>query len=303
MKYIIPKIYLFSLLTAFATNMAQPAFAADCGKATSTQSVTDRSWIKSDKPIYLAREGKIYVSQFNSEKLTLLAGHGFDYMSGFQMSPDSKHLIWSGGFFKSVEKFSIMDIGTHEIESIPFPLDVKKLHDFRALELSWSPDGNDIYLGFIAWPTQAALKYNLVFRKFSTIDGYYKSSGDFGFHYLEKGKELPVYRTPCLQWQCGGQGSFTPGETANIDSNHNLILKTPDGKTFNLDKGDSNRCEGETIRILSWLENGNYLIYTKSGSVYIYGIAEQKKTILFKISEVNFFGWEEKQNRRPSLFD
>jgi len=80
-----------------------------------------------------------------------------------------------------------------------------------------------------------------------------------------------------------------------IDNEFNLLLTTPEGKKVLIDKGEYNQCEGVTIRVLSWLENGKYLIYQVHGTTYIFGVEENRKSILSIGSE---FGWDNNENRK-----
>lgn len=308
----------------------------------------DRSWIKSKKPIFLTKDGKIYKTLFNLNKLTLLADHKFNYISEFKLSPDTNYIYCSGhnkwGDFTEClynlisgedfelttparitksefspdskkiillnnnvkerqQNFAIMNLENKSVESIPYPIDFYSLNDFRSVEAKWSLDSRYIYLGAIAYPDGAYFKYDSESKQTTKIDGRYhpfhdyRDAEDAGIHFIEDQKELPFYRPLCLQWQCGNQGKAMSGVKAVIDKDYNLKIITSDGKEVIVDKGEYNQCEGITIRILSWLEDGKYLIYQHPHDVtYIYGVEENKISVLFDSGGIRF-GWEDSENR------
>ncbi len=341
------------------------AFA--CGDAAKQQE-DDRSWVKSEKIIYLGKDGKIFEAKFNSQKLILLADHGFEYISDFMLSPDtrfiyyngkipnagfvnylyntqsgadiklpdnifdgtefspdSNYLLWSNGYelkrtgyglrSNGYElSFELLDSINAHTELFSFPSEVRKL-DRPRTDAKWGRDGENIYLSAYDRKNEDYYRFNLKSRKFTKISGRvqqfhdYKHPANDGVHYIENGKEILIYKSPCLQSLCSGQGKAERGETAFIDKHNTLIVKTADGKVITIDHGTDHSqekpdqpiptCGGVSIRMLSWLENGRYLIYQLGETTYIYGIKEHRKAELFNRRDSYLqFGWEDKENRK-----
>ena len=93
------------------------------------------------------------------------------------------------------------------------------------------------------------------------------------------------------------------GATAVINSDYELIVKTPDGHEETVDQGEYNECEGVTIGIRSWVENGKYLVYQAHGETLVYGLLEKKKAVLFDSDRIEFFGWYDPENYKTSGMD
>jgi hypothetical protein len=325
---------------------------AGCDDKTREQALHDRSWIKSDKTIYIAEEGKILERRFNGEKMRLLADHGFGRVSHFELSrngrfilysgshagasnyvydtktredyrlpttasainirfsPDSERLVWvAGTTVRPAETFEIMNLMDHTLISVPYPEEARTLHDYRMTKPRWSLDGKEVYLATIAYPTGAYFRYSLQEKKISRIDGRYQPwnndghNDGFGIHFIEEGKDLPFYKPPCMQWRCVEGGRPMKGAAAIINSDYELVVKTPDGHEATVDQGEYNNCEGVTIGIRSWIENGKYLIYQVHGETFVYGVLEKKKAALFDSPGVEFFGWADSENYKTSAVD
>ena len=309
----------------------------------------DRSWVKSEKPIFLATNGKIYKTWFNSNKYTLLADHNFAYINDFSLSPDTNFIYYEGlnkkhGFTSYIyntisgedyklpnlgpisrlefspdskkvlwinenhkekqQNLAVVNLENLSLESIPYPVDPFSLGDFRFAEAKWSLDSQDIYLGMIAYSDAAYFKYDVKSKQMYKIDGRhhyfhdYKGTPEQEIQFIENQNKMVYYKPPCLQWQCTNQGKAMVGANAVIDEDYNLKVTTPDGKEFVLDKGEYSQCAGVTIRIISWLENGKYLIYQDPNYItYIYGIKDNKKAVLFDPANM-FYGWKDSENRK-----
>lgn len=93
------------------------------------------------------------------------------------------------------------------------------------------------------------------------------------------------------------------GATAVINSDYELIVKTPDGHEEAVDQGEYNNCEGVTIGIRSWVENGKYLVYQVHGETFVYGLLERKKAVLFDSHDIQFFGWADPENPKTAVMD
>jgi hypothetical protein len=50
---------------------------ASCNDPGGPRASLDKSWVRIDRKIYLGRKGKIFQTRFNSNRLTILADHGF----------------------------------------------------------------------------------------------------------------------------------------------------------------------------------------------------------------------------------
>lgn len=75
--------------------LAAQAFAP-CDKQGGPQAPLDKSWVKINRQIYFGRQGKIYQTRFNSNQLTVLTDHGFDYLSEVTLSPDVQYIAYRG---------------------------------------------------------------------------------------------------------------------------------------------------------------------------------------------------------------
>ena len=328
---------------------------SECGGIMARENTNyDRSWVKSEKPLYLVKDNKIYKTGFNTNDLTLLADHAYIYISQFKLSPDSHYIYYNGhiggGRFTQYlydlttnedyrlttperithsefspdskkiillnnnvkerqENFIVMNLEDKSFESVIYPIDIILLKDFRGVTARWSLDARYIYLGAISYPEGAYYKYDVESKQMIKIDGKYISHRDsqdykdLGIHYIEEQKELQFYRQPCLQWSCGNQGKAMKGVNAKIDKDHRLKVTTPEGREIIVDKGEYDNCEGVTIRVLSWVENGKYLIYQHPYNItYIYGVEGNKKSVLFDSDAIRYFGWEENENRRFDIY-
>jgi hypothetical protein len=223
----------------------------------------------------------------------------------FSFSPDGKSIAWvEDAAFKGAVDFTVMTLGTKATATVPFPAEAQKLQDYRATDIKWSADGSALYLGLVAYPMGAYFRYDIGASKLTKIDGaylgYHGDPAKSGMHFYENGKEPALFGQTCLQWQCSGQGKAADGESVAIDKDDQLVLTTPDGKSVVVDKGSENQCEGVTIRALSWLEGGKYLVYALKGAVYIYGVDEGRKAILF--DSLPQFAWGDTEKRTSSPF-
>jgi hypothetical protein len=229
-------------------------------------------------------------------KLQIIYHPGF-ITPEIEFSPDDKKAVWTEIDPRyNLKKFVIINLENMESESVAYPLEEDIfLGDYRRTEAKWSADANFIYLGTIAFPNGAYYKYDIVNNKMSKIDGRLNHSintcdPDSGLHFVDSNRELPYYRTPLPQWQSCDKSSPIDGLSAIVDNKYNLVVTTPEGKIITVDHGGYTQCEGVTIHILSWLEGGKYLLYRKNSALYIYGIDENKKSILH-FSENNGFLW------------
>lgn len=285
----------------------------------------------------MGRDGKILQTRFNSKHLTVLADHGFDYLSEFSLSPDVQFIAYMGyknkqfssylydlkhgkdyklpidydppTFLPQVEfspdskklawpavnpkrgsqRIVIMNLEDFTSQVRPYPLDVRTLGDYRATIAKWSPDGRYVYFGSIAFPVGAYYKYDVGAGEFARIDG------DDG-HFIENGNELSYYKLPCPRWTCAEQDKPLDGESATIDDNYRLIIKTADGTEVTVERGALTPCGTPTIFPIAWLEHGKYFAYELDGIAYIYGVDEHRKAVLFDTSGSKFFGWANTEN-------
>ncbi len=198
----------------------------------------------------------------------------------FEFSPDSKKaiLINIHGNYKLLN-FVIMNLENKTFESVPYPKEVFTINDFRGIEAKWSLDARYVYLRLIAYPIGANFEYDITSKKMTKIGDQYQ-------HY----EPLP------LQWKYCLPNISMGGANAVIDEAYNLNVTTPEGNTILVDKGEYDDCEGVTICLISWVEDGKYLIYSNPSHIkYIYGLEENKKAILFD-SDVYYFGWENSED-------
>jgi hypothetical protein len=345
-------LLLIAAVLQFPVVLFPPNAIAGCDDETREQALHDRSWIKSDKTIYVAEDGKIFERQFNGETMTQLADHGFGRISDFELSRDGRFILYSGSHagvsdyyvydtktredyrlptngyasirfspdgerlawvagttVEPAETFEIMNLMDHSLISVAYPEEARTLHDYRTTEPRWSLDGKEVYLATLAYPTGAYFRYNLQEKKISRIDGRFQPWNNdgrnegYGIHFIEEGKELPFHRPPCIQWQCVEGGTPMKGATAVVNSDYELIVKTPDGHEATVDQGEYNECEGVTIGILSWVENGRYLVYEVHQKAFVYGVLEKKKAALFDSPEIVPFGWADPENYKTSAMD
>ena len=338
-------------LLQFAVVLCPANAIAGCDEKAREQALHDRSWIKSDKTIYIVKDGKIFERRFNGEQMTLLADHEFGRVSDFELSRDGRFILYSGSYggashyvydtktredyrlptkgfafirfspdgerlawvagttVEPAETFEIMNLRDHSLISVPYPEEARTLHDYRMTEPRWRPDGKALYLATHAFPTGAYFRYDLQEKTISRIDGRFQPWNNdgrnegYGIHLIEQGKEVPFYRPPCMQWQCVEGGIPMTGATAVINSDYELIVKTPDGHEATVDQGEYNDCEGVTIGIRSWVENGKYLVYQVHGETFVYGLLERKKAVLFDSHDIECFGWADPENPKTFFMD
>jgi hypothetical protein len=342
---------LLLVLTLFA--IVPTKVFASCSDQGGPRASLDKSWVKINRRIYLGREGKIFETRFNSNQLTVLADHGFNYLSTFTLSPDVQYIAYKGykdkhfssylydikhgrdyklpinyesatsisqGKYFSLDpqvEFSpdskklawpavdpqrnsqqivIMNLENQTSQVRSYPLDVRTLGEYRTTIAKWSPDGKYLYFDSIAFPVGAYYKYDVVAEQFARIDGH---DGRF----IENGRELPYYARPCHRWSCAEQDKPMAGESATIDNDYRLIIKTADGKEVTVDQGALTPCGTPTMWPIAWLENGKYYVYDLDGIAYIYGIKEHRKAVLFDMSGTGvFYGWANTENGKASPF-
>ena len=283
----------------------------------------DRSWVKSDKPIFFATKHKIFKTWFNSNERILLTDK-FNWGGAFKLSQDKNYLYYRGDtkeiestsylynlrsgeeyelqILKNINEFEfspdskkavlirinriykptnffIMNLENKSFESVPYPKEVFSLNDFRGVEAKWSLDARYIYLRLIAYPIGGNFSYDTESKQITKIDEQYQ--------YYEP---LPLQSQSCFPDMSMG------GANAVIDKDYNLNVTTQEGNTIFVDKGGYDDCEGVTICIKFWIENGKYLVYSNPSHMrYIYGVEENKKAILFD-SDVIYYGWESSEN-------
>jgi hypothetical protein len=174
---------------------------------------------------------------------------------------------------------------------------------YRITDLKWSPDSTAIFLSVIAPPNDKFIKFTLLTKEFKAIQGRYQLSTndmkDYGPHFYENGQELKFFRPFCPQYLCDGQGAVQPGNSAKIDYLNRLAVIVGGHKKI-IASGSYSFCYGNSIRIISWLENGSYLVFLRGGELLIYGVAENK---IAKLSQIRGdFIWEDNENRSLQVF-
>src|SRR5262245_52576143 len=85
-------------LLQFAVVLFPANALAGCGDETREQALHDRSWIKSDKTIYIAKDGKVFERRFNGEQMALLADHGLGPISHFELSANGRFILYSNAY-------------------------------------------------------------------------------------------------------------------------------------------------------------------------------------------------------------
>lgn len=277
----------------------------------------------SDKLEILADHDFAYVSSFRlSQDSAYIAYTGYSAQAGFnsyvydvrrqqdnwlggqinpEFSPDGKSLAWTMEDKAMRERtIAILDLQTKSTRQINYPLD-PNIKNYRITRVAWSLDSTSIYIGTIAFPDGQYARYDLATGQLSPIEGRFhpfhdqRDMHDAGLHYIEGGREVPVFKAACPQWQCANQGAPMPGVSAMIDKQYRLVVALPSGEQLVVAQGGYNQCEGATIQILSWVQNGKYLTYRVGGTVYIYGLVERRMSPLFTGGVE--FGWNDSDER------
>ena len=163
----------------------------------------------------------------------------------------------------------------------------------RGKELKWSLDGKYLYLAFNGHLTQGHTreyhKIDLLNNSSHKIDGNY----DKGYTFIEHNIKIKTHKNPYPQSHIRhSKLKVSSNKTiAFVDDDYNLIINDKDRNLTKIAQGTYCQCEGVTIGIIDWIENGKYLIYKIRQTTYIYGLAENRKAILFMNSNRCVFGW------------
>ncbi len=124
---------------------------ASCSDQGGPRASLDKSWVKIDRKIYLGRNGKIFQTSFKSTNLTLLADHGFTYLSEFSLSPNVQYIAYKGykdGQFSSY----LYDLKHGKDYKLPIAYDPARLYPQHKYfsphpQVEFSPDSKKL-----AWP-------------------------------------------------------------------------------------------------------------------------------------------------------
>ena len=223
-----------------------------------------------------------------------------------EFSPDGRMLAWADSLRPDGRPtIAIMNLADRSIQSLRYPIDVHTLGDYRMTEVHWSLDSRQLLIGSVAYPQGDYYRLSLPSLAVAPIEGRfvpYSSSGklsEAGMHFSHDGHDLTYYRQPCLQWQCSNQGQPAAGESVHIDKNHMMTVTTTQGGEQVAARGGCEQCGDGSVRVLSWLEQGQYLVYELRGATYLYGVAEGRTAKLFDPGWQ--FGWRDDENRAPAF--
>lgn len=224
-------------------------------------------------------------------------------------SPDSKHIAWqNNGSFDDFQndrirpELIIYSTATLKQKRLKFPAFFGRTGNAQnCFKSQWSVDSSAIYSNYMYTKYNCSLpekdEHNLIYFKANIIsgstaqvDGGYSFNRDGRFfknHYLEEGKEIQLSYPCSSRRNCGLKygDHYVDGDShayfeGQVDGDQNLFIRRGKEEPVKIETGHSSSCSGSDIRIVSWIENGKYLIYAYSGNSYIYGVEEKRRSLL-----------------------
>jgi len=231
-----------------------------------------------------------------------------------EFSPDGKTLALmnvSSPHRQALEKegLFLIDLQTLEQSFFPYPDNTKiPQSDVTGSEVKWSKDGTSIYLAFNGHVKSLVKKkhireyhrFDVSEQKYYTANGYYggdlKPKKHCGYVFTDQnGSTISVHDNHRPLSRSGSHKIISPNGrwTAEVVNRKNLIISEKSGSKRTVEKAGRCACGACTIGITAWWDDGELLVYRTDELGYcIYNPITEKKSSLFKMTDVEAFTWK-----------